>query len=77
MDKINNGGPAFPIPLHSNHCPCSCGNEGMSLRQYYAGCALTGLITVVPTIKGGVITIEIASKALELADAMLKAEGVK
>ena len=37
---MNDGGPAFPIPLHSNTCPCRCGNEGMTLRDWFAGQAL-------------------------------------
>lgn len=35
--SINDGGPAFPLPLpHSD--------EGMSLRDYFAGKAMQGLI---------------------------------
>lgn len=37
MNKTNNGGPAFPVPLHpgqsyQGHAPC----DGMTLRDFFA-----------------------------------------
>jgi hypothetical protein len=44
----NNGGPAFPRPLgHHPHMGCtySDAQQGMSLRDYFAGHALAGLLS--------------------------------
>lgn len=38
-DEPNDGGPAFPVPNEAN----VNGQQGMSLRDYFAGQALTGL----------------------------------
>src|SRR3990167_1004849 len=37
-NKIDDGGPAFPFPVLNSQA-----NSGMSLRDYYAGCALTAI----------------------------------
>ena len=37
MDQTNNGGPAFPVPRDA---PV----DGMSLRDYFAGQALAGML---------------------------------
>lgn len=42
MDKINDGGPAFPCQLHNVECNHP---TGMTLRDYLAGQALQGLLT--------------------------------
>lgn len=59
MSQINDGGPAFPIPLaattdanHETHVidaqdRCS---GGMSLRDYFAGQALAGLVAKAPLL---------------------------
>lgn len=39
MDKLENGGPAFPIEFNSMDY-----NRGMSLRDWFAGQALAGLL---------------------------------
>jgi hypothetical protein len=39
MSKKNNGGPAFPHDEYSNPSEC-----GMTLRDYFAGQALTGML---------------------------------
>lgn len=68
---IEDGGPAFPV-----------GNaqygyvRGMSLRQWYAGMALQGLlanISAVPEERVNGHTLEVL--AFKWADAMLKAES--
>jgi len=41
MIKNNDGGPAFPLPMGSETTE---GNQGMSLRDWFAGQALVGLI---------------------------------
>lgn len=61
MSKINNGGTAFPT---------SGGGQGMSLRDYFAAAAITGIATSVgytPDYK--------AKMAYEMADAMIAARG--
>ena len=63
-DKINNGGPAFPV-RHENGFT----NEGMTLRDWFAGQALSGLISA------GVPTKHIGNEAYEIADAMLAARS--
>jgi hypothetical protein len=73
-EKINDGGPAFPMysevgNLHS---------EGMSLRDFFAAAALQGLIAlkygVDESVRDGVAERELAAKtAYRLADAMIKA----
>ncbi len=75
MSTINNGGPAFPIPLqkgqsYQGHAPC----DGMTLRDYFAGQALMGLIA-----KGEdeLNTDARAVEAYNLADAMLRAREAK
>ena len=67
-EKIETGGSAFPAPL-------GCGPYvGMTLRDYFAAAALTGIIAkgedeMYPTYR--------ASEAYALADAMLKEREVK
>lgn len=46
MSTINNGGPAFPVPLnegqpYNGHGPC----DGMTLRDYFAAKAMSAMIT--------------------------------
>ncbi len=66
-DKIDDGGPAFPHFLQSDVTP------GMSLRDWFAGQALTGVIAAYsgdiafPSLEGA------AAKAYNFADAMLAA----
>lgn len=69
MSSINNGGPAFPIPLHPGqtytaHALC----DGMTLRDYFAAKAMTGCL---PGQK--VDPDEQARMAYRMADAMLRA----
>ena len=65
-ENIETGGPAFPC--HPG------GDTGMTLRDYFAAAALTGIIAkgedeMYPGFR--------ASEAYALADAMLKAREVK
>ena len=69
----NDGGPAFPSEgtgmVGMN--PYEFTNPGMTLRQWYAGMALQGLVSLPDH---DCTTAEIASDALNYAKAMLKAE---
>jgi len=62
MSNTNTGGPAFPYENRYEH-------EGMTLRDYFAAKAMQACIA-----KGApLIFIDIACKAYEMADAMLRA----
>ena len=75
-EKINDGGPAFPIPLQPGQgwqgmAPC----DGMTIRDYFAAKAMQGFVS---SYGEGCITcplLDIAEDAYEIADAMLKARG--
>ena len=46
---IDNGGPAFPVPSVCNaNGDVQYGTDGMSLRQWYAGQALNGILSQSP-----------------------------
>lgn len=64
MSNVNNGGPAFP-PFHDpkNHA------SGMTLRDWFAGQALAGLLAY-PSDEN---PSHMPYAAYKLADAMLKA----
>ena len=65
---INTGGPAFPVMY------CS---EGMTLRDYFAGQALVGMLQNYTTQKFGLGEQTCARGAYEFADAMLAARERK
>lgn len=70
MGKKNDGGPAFPIK--GNNAVRSSW-DGMSLRDYFAAHALTGLIAQCdPPAKGNLSRDDFAVWSYEMADAMLK-----
>ena len=82
-EKINNGGPAFPVvrmPLDPDNM---LNRPGMSLRDWFAGQALAGMAAspywcenVQANRKD--YTDSLAEAAYAMADSMLKArEGVK
>ena len=63
---INDGGPAFPRHAYDGH-------DGMTLRDWFAGQALAGLLAKYGT--GGAALL--AKDCYEHADAMLRAREVK
>lgn len=75
MSTINNGGPAFPIPLQPDQswqgmAPC----DGMTLRDYLAAKAIQGFcanVNTQPTTQNHFDNL--AEDAWRMADAMLKA----
>lgn len=81
MNKTNDGGPAFPgLRRHvSDNCFEPISEGGMTLRDWFAGQALTGLIAGcvqrAQKDSGGALLISdsIASTAYDAADAMLAA----
>lgn len=60
MSEPNNE-PAFPIPLHSDHCKCPCGNTGMTIRDYIA----TNVLPVI--VNDSDVAREYCAKALGIA----------
>jgi hypothetical protein len=93
MSKPNDGGYAYPRPLPDIQAPPDeClriirEHGGMTLRQWYAGTALSGIMAnperwkqLAADYVSGKKTYEQcseanAAKALSLADAMIRAEG--
>ena len=72
----DNGGPAFPnYGVWSNGCWEPMPQEGMSLRDYFAGQAMIGLITKLPPDDMVEFKQQVAESAYRYADAMLKARG--
>ena len=64
----NDGGQAFP-----GHCEeCECSN-GMTLRQWYAGQALQGLLANPAPVCVNLSEHEVVGCAVSYADALLKA----
>ena len=74
--SIKDGGPAFPAasPLTMNQngeIVHKSGNGGMSLRDYFAAAALTGLLSS-PLLAENEVHV-LAKEAYATADAMMKA----
>jgi hypothetical protein len=76
MKTTNDGGPAFPVIGESNHPDGGryLFNQGMTLRDYFAGQALAGLMGD-QTIKA--MPDEFAESAYIAADSMLAAREGK
>lgn len=70
--QINDGGPAFPASLYKleNGQESSVPHIGMTLRDYFAGQALAGILA---SANFGSTKDWIGGKAYEAADAMLAA----
>lgn len=77
-EKINDGGPAFPIPLQPEQVWQGMAPfDGMTLRDYFAGQAVSQIIATCAndTTHGMSKADYFAGRAYEIADAMLKARG--
>ncbi|MCK7258052.1 hypothetical protein L8O18_06175 [Enterobacter asburiae] len=76
MDKVNNGGPAFPREDYQSNGYDKgfekLGQEGMSLRDYFAAKAMQGELASGDASNH---VENIASRSYAIADAMLKARG--
>jgi hypothetical protein len=84
MSEQEHGGPAFPTDTivtlarasgrEIENFPCS---QGMSLRDWFAGKALQGMLSGTKTInkKFDLTYFEYSVAAWDMADAMLKARG--
>jgi hypothetical protein len=68
---INDGGPAFPMQDWDECIQTHRTETGMTLRDWFAGQALAGLLTQPAEIEFG--AMHFAKGAYEMADAMLKA----
>jgi hypothetical protein len=76
MSKINDGGPAFPSTIQYFPDDKNANEEqGMTLRQYYAGQVLIGIMANPNST--AVTSDTIAAWCFKMADAMLKAREVK
>lgn len=83
MEKINDGGRAFPL---DNEHREDLRQKGMTLRQWYAGQALNGLISKIGSHPDAPIkneggeellnntAFELAESSFKYADAMIKFE---
>ena len=67
MAKKNDGGPAFPRAMAVGGIYQSQPQEGMSLRDWFAGQAMIGILSWSPKAK------EAAAHSYKVADAMLAA----
>ena len=70
---INDGGPAFPHTTQWDGITPAINHNGMTLRDYFAAAALTGLMAD----GGGPSWDDDATHAYLCADAMLKAREAK
>lgn len=74
MSTTNDGGPAFPSDFIE--LPKSGFSKGMSLRDYFAAAALSGMLGN-PDVDHCDLYTEHANYAYQHADAMLKARKAK
>jgi len=70
MSGRDTGGPAFPRPSSKNDDIYVESQQGMSLRDWFAGMALQGLIAC-PTVRPSMKNEEYANISYGLADAMI------
>lgn len=81
-EQINDGGPAFPRPpftpkdSHDQFAQAgfaATGHPGMSLRDWFAGQALAGILTSDEKSEMGIS--DVVESSFEIADAMLERRG--
>lgn len=84
-NKINDGGPAFPVPIaatsNANHEPMIYDSmdrclAGMSLRDWFAGMAIQGMLAGRKCELANVALGDMISSAFVIADATLKAREI-
>lgn len=75
-DKIDDGGPAFPI-VGGGGDSRLFEDYGMSLRDYFAAQAISQMISLSQDRYGGWSTENVAAGCYSLADAMLSARKGK
>jgi hypothetical protein len=63
---------AFPIAIPEN---CDGYEDGMTLRDWFAGQAINGLVTAFYSVEETIAYKDIAPQAYRIADAMLEARG--
>jgi len=76
MSKINDGGPAFPRPMAETSLGGNYEQDGMTLRDWFAGQALVSMGPTVKAAPGATlqdVAESMASTAYVVADAMLAA----
>ena len=75
MSNTNTGGPAFPTGTGWNHEGnwVGGGDDGMTLRDYFAAKAMQGLLELAPQDKQQWSNDLTAETAYAMADAMLRA----
>jgi hypothetical protein len=73
MAGRDDGGPAFARPAAEHSHACNYEQEGMSLRDYFAGQALMGLVAFDRPVNGDNQPEHFARWSYALADAMLAA----
>jgi hypothetical protein len=71
MSNTNTGGPAFPTKAYDLERQTLVREEGMTLRDYFAAKAMQGIISTNTSFLHN--PEQLAKKAFEFADAMLKA----
>jgi hypothetical protein len=76
MSKIDDGGPAYPVSIGTQHDQYMAAN-GMSIRDWFAGQALAGLAQTYSAAsfrdKWELHYTDVATHAYDFADAMLAA----
>jgi hypothetical protein len=75
-DTIKDGGRAFPGPEFDPYSEYSILHPGMSLRDWFAGQALAGLLAYYGTPQGAAVN-EAPRRAYVIADGMLAAREAK
>lgn len=77
-ERIEDGGPAFPVAEDHKVADSLPWTAGMSLRDWFAGQALTGMIAnsgTVGVVSSDALRAVAATTAYRMADAMLKARA--
>lgn len=89
MNTINDGGPAFPLPVEDPQCHSrfESGYGGMSIRDYFAAKFAAAMMTATSAdhdfpnidyrrdVGGPTVAERVATIAYRMADAMLKARA--